>query len=71
MVSSFPIVSNNNDRVNLCSVAPHPYSFLRFQVFKSLLGSTFHPGHVLCPVRSRVVAEAVADPGVANVSRGV
>ena len=70
MVSSFQIVSNNDNRVRLCSVAPHPYLSLQFQVFKSLLGSMFHPRHVLCPVRSWVAAEAVVDPDVANVSRG-
>ena len=31
MVLPFRIVSHNNDRVNLHSVVPHPYSFLRFK----------------------------------------
>ena len=70
-VSSFQIISNNNNRVKLHSVALHPYLSLQFQVFKSLLCSTFHPRHALCPVRSRVAAEVVVDPRVVNIFRGV
>ena len=64
MVLSFQIISNNDNRVNFHSIAPHPYLSLRFQVLKSLLGPMFHPGHVLCPVRSQVVVEVVVDPGL-------
>ena len=62
MVSSFQIVSNSNDGVNLCTIALHPHLFLQFWVLEESTSSMLHPGYILYPVRSLVVVEVVVNP---------